>query len=158
MLLRHIKGRIFSIFKPSIVDCFIDLMLTVAILSCFSCSFFGLWVWICLRFLTSMPCCLLWLFWLILFHCCILFCIFSSLILLIVLNGNPDRLPSFASFLRSISHVLLYLISMISNIVTIKNTSNFVMRMRIQVLNICTRLLQYYYTISGSWENNAVRY
>ena len=132
--------------------CFIDLMLTVAILSCFSCSFIGLWVWICFRFLTSMPCCLLWLFQLVLFHCCILFCILSSLILLIVPNGNPDRLPGFASFFSSISHALLYLISMISIMVIIKNTCNIVKRMGIQVLNICTELLQYYYTISGSQE------
>ena len=116
--------------------CFIDLILTMAILSYFSCSFIGLWVWICLRFLTFMPCCL---FWFVLFCCCILFCIFSSLILLIVPNGNPDRLPGFACSLRSISFALLYLISMISNIV---------MRVGIQVLNICTKLLQCYYTLN----------
>ena len=41
---------------------------------------------------------------------------------------------------------------MISIIVIIKNTGDIFTRMGMQVLNICTKLLQYYYTLSGSQE------
>ena len=63
------------------------------------------------------------------FLCCILFCIPSSLIFLIVPYGNPNRLICFANFLRPIRCVLLYVINMIRYI---------------RMLSINTTILQVY--------------
>ena len=108
--------------------CFMDLIFTVTILSCLT-SWLFWWVWICFRFLTFILCCLLLLFRSDFFLCCILFCISSSLIL-IVLNGNPDRLTNFADFLRFNSCDLLYMITMIS-----------VTKVGIKMLNISATIL-----------------
>ena len=93
-----------------------------------------------------MPCCLLLLFWLVLILCCILFWIPNSLILLIVPNGNPNKLTSFADFLRFISCVLLYIICMISNI-------KMNIKMNIKILNITTTILQVETRKIIQWDN-----